>query len=404
MKVKMLLSVFLCYMFFVACSGGSSKSSNSGSSDDSASAGQSTEAPTVSIDKDLEDISHSTGGAFRVSGNCSEEGLEVTVDIGGIIPATQPSCTSGAWNVQVDVSGFATSPISITVDHSNSEGAEATQATQSVTNNFVCPSNFVAVPALTGYTTDGFCVAKYEMKQDDSNGAVSQADDLPWSNIFKADAILGCTTLGSGYDLITNDEWQTLARNIELVASNWNGNTVGSIGGLNRGHSDNSPASLIAASDDDSPCFDTEQSCDATTWDREKRTHTLSGGEVIWDVGGNVAEWVKDENTSIYGARAYLVDVTRTSHRNSFSLSGGITTTSRLAKDQFGPTGDYPSQGSGDNRGLGYAYLHRDLGVVRGGSFLQFAYAGVFTTSLSFNSSSRSNQIGFRCVYHFSTP
>lgn len=60
----------------------------------------------------------------------------------------------------------------------------------------------------------------------------------------------------TGYSLITNAQWQTIARNIEQVSANWSGGSVGA-GSLNRGHSDSAPNNALAASTDDDPCYDT---------------------------------------------------------------------------------------------------------------------------------------------------
>lgn len=44
--------------------------------------------------------------------------------------------------------------------------------------------------------------------------------------------------MGSGYHLITNDEWMTIARSIEATASNWSTRKVGQ-GNLWNGVSNN---------------------------------------------------------------------------------------------------------------------------------------------------------------------
>ena len=47
---------------------------------------------------------------------------------------------------------------------------------------------------------------------------------------------------------------------------------------------------LAASSDDNDPCFGiTGANC--IGWNSRKRTHSLSNGEVIWDLSGNLYEW-----------------------------------------------------------------------------------------------------------------
>ena len=364
--------------------------------------------PTVSIDS-LPNVDASNAQSFTVEGTCSQEGEPVMVSVGGISPETDPDCTSGGasggvWTVDLDVTSLNGASIAITADHSSSSGVDATQASQSVTNSFICPANFVAVPSLQDYTTNSFCVMKYEAKKDASNNAVSQAASLPYTDINRDDSITKCKDIGSGYDLITNDEWQSIARNIELVGSNWKNGTVGDAGGLSTGHSDQTPAGALAAnSDDNNACHETEATpCDGSTWNSQRRTHTLSNGEVVWDISGNVGEWVKDNNTTKYGSNTLISRMTNVTHSTSGSLSGGTTTTSRTAKGQFGPSGDYTSLNPDPPGWLGYGHVNFNVGgVLRGGANWDIiGTIGVFSVNLGSSVSSTHASFGFRCVHH----
>ena len=354
----------------------------------------------VSIDGDsLEKISSSNVQSFTVGGTCTEEGEPVIVSVGGVSPETDPDCTGGVWSVSLlDLTSLNEASISITADHSSSDGDKATQALKEVANSFLCPENFVGVPSLTDYTTNSFCVMKYEAKNDGSGGAISQAASLPWVNINRNDSITECTDLGGKYDLITNDEWQSIARNIEDVASNWKNDTVGDAGGLSVGHSDSVPSGTRAASsDDNNACYETGNTCDGSTWHSQRRTHTLSNGEVVWDIGGNVYEWVKDTNTVNYGSDLGIAQITDATRPTSGSLSGGTTTTERKAKGHFGPSGDYTDLDSDPWGGLGFGRLAGSVGgVARGGSII---FGGVFTVDLASSVSSKFYAHGFRCVY-----
>jgi hypothetical protein len=63
-----------------------------------------------------------------------------------------------------------------------------------------CPANYIRVPALSGYTTKDFCVAKYEAKASGSK-AVSQFSGVPSGNINQLESISACRYNGTGYVL-----------------------------------------------------------------------------------------------------------------------------------------------------------------------------------------------------------
>ena len=266
-----------------------------------------------------------------------------------------------------------------------------------------CPTGFVKVPRLSGYTDEHFCVAKYEMKLIFGE-ASSQAMGVPAMGMSRDDALSWCENMGHGYDLITNSEWQSLVRNVEGVAVNWQGGEVGGSGeGVNRGHSDNSPAMALAATSDDSlGCQGTGESCGGRVWHNQRRTHLLSNGEVVWDVGGNLSEWVKDDSNGSVGSDgdAHLVSISTTSHTVRYLLDNGASSISGVAKKQFGPKGDYLVANFGQFAGLGYAKLNSRRGaIVRGGHWYSGEQAGVFAVDLSVGAASRLMLTGFRCVY-----
>lgn len=80
-----------------------------------------------------------------------------------------------------------------------------------------------------------------------SNGgiATSQAAGLPWASMTIDDSQDNCEALGSKYDLISNPEWITIAREIENNSVNWSSGVVGT-GRIPVGHSDSSPSQILA--------------------------------------------------------------------------------------------------------------------------------------------------------------
>ena len=236
-------------------------------------------------------------------------------------------------------------------------------------------------------------------------------------SVSKREAIKACEALGEGYALINNNEWQTIARNIEGVDSNWSGGTAGN-GDINRGHSAGDPArSLEAHSDETKPCYGIESdgTCGSSSTDKDKkRIHTLSNGEIIWDFSGNVWEFVEDTFRFIPGFEQYTSDAHVYEFPADKTHAHFVRTyiNTFLAKNEFGPARVYTGNAS-QGHGLGYGFLYPANShgfILRGGSY-QFGtisevadqnVAGIFTVNLkgtTTNQKIRSPYVGFRCVY-----
>lgn len=263
-----------------------------------------------------------------------------------------------------------------------------------------CPTNFVPVPALTGYTTSPFCIAKYEMKNDGLGTPVSQPTGTPWTTIDRTTSATECASMVAGtgnFTLITNAQWQTTARDVELQATNWSGGGIGSVGGLSIGHSDGTPLSTLAASGDDTDaCYGTGQTCDLNTWDQQRRTFQLSNGAIVWDLAGNIWEWVAGDNNTDFGTDTALALVTDTTHPTIGTI-GGLTGT---AKFHFGASGDYTSLTTGTEGGIGAGIInYTSGGIFRGNRWNSITGAGVFRVQLNQSTSWTHSSLGFRCVW-----
>lgn len=133
---------------------------------------------------------------------------------------------------------------------------------------------------------------KYEASQVGvSNVPISTSGVLPWVNLSQPTAladspnVAGCT----GCHLITEAEYLTIVQNVLSVTSNWSGGTVGS-GYIYSGHNDDAPANALAADPSDANGYAGE----TNQGGNQRRTLTLTNGQVIWDLAGDVSEWTSD--------------------------------------------------------------------------------------------------------------
>ncbi len=303
-----------------------------------------------------------------------------------------------------------------------------------------CPSGFIPVPHNTEVgTTKDFCVMKYEAKAYHSVNQTIDADGCyeeacttpnwgledhipassptgsPWRRIDATNALAECNSLNTGgatnYDLISNPEWMTIARNAESVSSNWSTGTVGT-GVMARGWAANTSAlpvdpwqnTAVAPSTDANCLYNTGQNTCASSGDHlYRRTLTLSNGEVIWDLSGNVSEWVDWETGGAFTTvpQEYKAFVNAdagavAAWREFTSLDQNINN-----GDVMNPlTWQSSNPALDSSHGIGQYYAGASGGAaLRGGGWFAGSRAGAFTLNLNSSTSDTNTNVGFRCVY-----
>lgn len=262
----------------------------------------------------------------------------------------------------------------------------------------ICPTGYVEVPGNSTYSTNDFCVMKYEAK-DVGGVATSQAASLPWRNISQTNAITECTDLGSKYHLMTNNEWMTIARNIEQVANNWTDNVVGGSGKVYTGNVGNPPGALLAASTDDNDgYYGTGYDYPGSDY---RRTLYLSNNNVIWDLVANASEMLATTITCAGASCTNLEMPFDASPASEWVFFSNISTYGQLSYDLV-----RPSNPSWDYlQGMGKVYTSTTTGthtLQRGGNRVNQGLnglVGLYTLDMSLSPSSTGGNMGFRCVY-----
>jgi len=244
------------------------------------------------------------------------------------------------------------------------------------TNVDDCPPNWVKVPGNTLYHTRTFCVMQYEAKNDGTGKPVSQVNGTPWVNITQINAKSECESIGA--HLVTEDEWLTIVRNIELQPVNWSSGQIGS-GYIPRGNSDSS-----AAMDGTEPLTGVN-----------KRTLTLSNGEVIWDIAGNVLDWT---DATILGKD----QPQRIANPTSF---GWCDYSNLYSYGVFSPERLLPLNSSWNStQGYGKIYTNgvptntTAYAFQRGGRWTNGSIDGVLALYLDYEPPDGGSTVGFRCA------
>jgi hypothetical protein len=253
----------------------------------------------------------------------------------------------------------------------------------SLPSPLTCPVNWID----SGH---GFCVMKYEASN--VGGVAISSGGVPWVSITQTAAATACSNLGSGYHLITNTEWMLLARDIESVATNWSGGTVGS-GVLARGwtantaYGDTWTNTAVASSSGASCLYNTAaDTCGSTGTFLYKRTHTLTNGQTIWDLSGNVYEWTNDTCTTGTGTGYW---------QGAGWIEWNDTTLTDYEKVVAGPAGSYTSTNA---TGRYYGCSANGNAFLRSGGWNYGSDAGVFNLFLYYAPTISGTTVGFRCA------
>jgi prepilin-type N-terminal cleavage/methylation domain-containing protein len=263
-----------------------------------------------------------------------------------------------------------------------------------------CPDGYISVPGNSFYNTlPGFCVMKWEAKCDLDDGSacgnpgvkipVSTAENRPWTDITQVNSKNRCQEANA--HLITNNEWMTIARNVEAIDSHWTNGEVGN-GSLTKGNSD-------------SGCIWTDYDCGALNGLTHNcgegsnplsncRIFTLTNGEVVWDIAGNVWHWIDElvadrqlqpNTTSNPDSKTWgSTSFTNINYYGKYSYD--LIRPSNINWNYLDRVGHYWSSNN-DNRTF-----------LRGSGWSTAATAGVFTLIFNSESDYNTKQFGFRCA------
>ena len=293
-------------------------------------------------------------------------------------------------------------------------------STPSGGSSMVCPQGYIKIPWNSDFWTSEFCIMQYEAKNDWTTNCwwsacpVSQKDLTFWTGVNIWEAAAACLSLGDGYHLVTNNEWMTVARNIEVNPLNWADGTIGSTvasgWGLFRWNSNlNDSATcnhgvFLDWNTVGNNCLLTN----STHTNRNKRMHILDNGSEIWDLAWNLNEFVNGNNditstTALVTSGQMCSGLSYASIRSWFWNDGRETcvfsnnASMNYNKENYWPSWDY--------NGLNWVwtiYSHdRDShrGLYRGWEVYGGINGGIYY--INARSSIYDNWVGlwFRCAY-----
>jgi len=220
---------------------------------------------------------------------------------------------------------------------------------------------FITVPEVNlpnGTVVPSFQVGQFVCSKSEDGKAAITAEGIPWVRINYADSKAACKAIGG--DAITELQWLAIAHDVANQDCNWTGGKVGE-GELFQGLRNHTVSSAQPG---------TFVSPDKT----EQRWLTLSNGERICDLNGNVYQWVHD---NVQGNENGIIA------RNFAKDSPSITTP------------QFPSEENG--MGNYDTWDWSGVALVRGGCWYSGSYAGVFYLYNDWRDGGRV-VVGFRCT------
>lgn len=255
---------------------------------------------------------------------------------------------------------------------------------------------------------EGFYVMKYEVRDD--GGALSKPEGQPNTSIAFDDAFNECQALSSSnYDIsmITNAQWMTIARQVESQEENWvNGkfgstyysNNEGLVGGW--AESDEWDNTQAAPNSKRSNLYNIGADQGGSSGDdKHRRTYVLKSGGIIWDLTGNVHEFVDvngdgsplaDGDIKDAGASTGFIN-----NSEDYLNSWGFNDDASSYKFELGSSDD----SYGKAQQLGY-FSDSDSSnrVMRKGGVWNLEFqAGPYTADTGLNNTETQSGTGYRC-------
>ena len=171
-------------------------------------------------------------------------------------------------------------------------------SSQSSLENQVCPTNYVLIPTNPESNNEEFCVSKTEMS---GSGLVAQSalGGHPRVNVSREEAIQLCENIGLNYTLMREKDWKVILNWIETNPLNYSTNQVNrdNVALINTGHIQGDR--YIASIPDQNL---------QTRWSPDRRIHFIVNEDVLWDISGNLSEWLRSENNKVVGGNYTQVD------------------------------------------------------------------------------------------------
>jgi len=219
----------------------------------------------------------------------------------------------------------------------------------------------------------GFCVQQYEAR-DVGGVPTSQTGGTIWTTISQIDAVAECKSIGA--HLINNAEWMALARDIESVSSNY------ASGILKRGNVGITDAGSYDGADPDTGNADT------------KAQLTLSNGQTIWHLSGNVWEWVDYVITGA-GSQPQVAYQAAYGYQEFTAVTnyGNV-----LGRENAAPKSTTLNGSTGAGRMYYNSAETTTRTLRRGDHWASASNSGVFSMALDLAPTTTSSSVGFRCA------
>lgn len=300
-----------------------------------------------------------------------------------------------------------------------------------------CPDGYIPINVSAGnsYVTQDFCVMKFEAKawlDSDSDGLVENTDffasegcfetacttenwgigaykpgstdeNKPWRKLDIQTAKDACRSLGRGYDLINIREWMAIAEIVEAAPINWSNTTIAVGECLLRGN--------VGVDDGCGYNYDgIDDRAEAVRLADSLSPMLIVGAEQLWDFSGNVAEWVDfgglDTSEDAVTLGPQFCSDPWTEYGSTTLCDASNNGSTDFDEYFYAPhnAGGFLISSYNSDYGLGQFEGGSGGAILRGGSYRNGSYAGIYSLSLAATVNTTSEEIGFRCVYRPSSP